>query len=115
MTKAVSLLKKLGIRSGTSIWMINVPQELAEGITAGAEVEPVKMGEPFDAAMAFCKTQAEVEAFGAQILERLPEGGLMWIGTEGEWADWGALQSAGMLNGEVSAVEGWTLVRFERG
>ena len=76
MTESAELLKKLQVKAGTKLWLVNVPQAIAEALTAGAEVEPVKHGDPCDGVIAFCETPAEVAAFSAQALEMLPEGGL---------------------------------------
>ena len=123
MTEATSLLKKLQIKAGAKLWLINVPQDVAEGITAGAEVEPVHMGEPFDGAIAFCQTPAEVEAFSGQILERLPEDGLLWLAyRKGDAAKeaglsrdegWAALERAGFRPVRSVAIDAeWTGLRF---
>ncbi|WP_052731640.1 hypothetical protein [Devosia geojensis] len=79
MPQPTDLLKKLQIKSGARLWLVNVPREIAEELTAGAEVEPVRAGEDFDGAIAFCETIAELESFSAQILKRLPEDGLLWF------------------------------------
>lgn len=79
MTEITGLLKKLQIRSGARLWFINVPLEIAEAVTAGAEVQPVRPGEPYDGAIAFCENPAEVEAFARQIVPGLPDDGLLWF------------------------------------
>lgn len=123
MTEPTELLKKLQIKAGARLWLINVPQDMAEVISAGAEVEPVHMGEPFDGAIAFCATPAEVEAFTGQILERLPEDGLLWFAyRKGEMAKvsglsrdegWAALERAGLRPVRSVAIdEEWTGLRF---
>ena len=42
MIDSVELLKKLQVKAGAKLWLINVPRPIAEAITAGAEVETVK-------------------------------------------------------------------------
>jgi hypothetical protein len=46
MIDSVELLKKLQVKAGMKLWLIDVPRDIAEAITAGAEVETVKGGEP---------------------------------------------------------------------
>lgn len=48
MAEITGLLKKLQIKSGARLWFINVPLEIAEALTAGAEVQPARPGEPYD-------------------------------------------------------------------
>ena len=79
MVGPVELLKKLQVKSGTRLWLINVPETIAEALTAGTEVEPVRQGDPFDGAIAFCANPAEVAPFAGQILAHLPEDGLLWF------------------------------------
>ena len=38
MTETANLLKTLQLQAGTKVVLINVPLEIAKGITAGAEV-----------------------------------------------------------------------------
>lgn len=123
MTEATSLLKKLQVKAGTRLWLINVPQALAEALTAGAEVEPVGPGEAFDGAIAFCATPTEVTAFSRQILERLPEDGLLWFAyRKGDAAKqsglsrdegWAAMDEAGLRPVRSVAIDAeWTGLRW---
>jgi len=79
MIESTELLKKLQVKSGSRLWLINVPRNFAEALTAGAEVEPVQHGEAYDGAIAFCENPTEVASFTAQILPRLPDDGLLWF------------------------------------
>jgi hypothetical protein len=79
MIESTGLLKKLQIKAGARLWLVNVPLAIAETLTAGAEVEPVKPGEPCDGVIAFCENPAEVEAFAKQATAQLPEDGLLWF------------------------------------
>lgn len=79
MLESAALIKKLQIKSGLRLWLINVPHEMVESLSAGADVEIVKPGQPLDGVIAFAETPAEVSAFTAQILERLPRDGLLWF------------------------------------
>ena len=123
MTGSTELLKKLQVKAGAKLWLVNVPQGIAESLTAGAEVEPVKYGEPCDGVIAFCETPAEVEAFSAQALEVLPEDGLLWFAyRKGDAAKasglsrdegWQALAAAGYRPvRSISIDDSWTGLRF---
>jgi hypothetical protein len=79
MAASAELLRKLQIKAGARLWMINVPRAIAEALTAGAEVQPVKHGEPYDGVLAFCENPTEVSAFTAEVLPELPDDGLLWF------------------------------------
>jgi hypothetical protein len=123
MLDSVELLKKLQIRSGARLWLINVPERIAEALTAGAEVEPVGHGEAFDGAIAFCANPTEVARFVTQILPGLPEDGLLWFAyRKGDAAKasglsrdagWSALNTAGFNPvRSIAFDEEWTGLRF---
>jgi hypothetical protein len=123
MPQPTDLLKKLQIKSGARVWLVNVPQVIAEELTAGAEVEPVHAGEDFDGAIAFCESVAELESFAARILEKLPEDGLLWFAyRKGEAAvesgfnrdkGWEGVYSRGLRPVRQIAFDGtWSGVRF---
>jgi hypothetical protein len=123
MLDSVGLLKKLQIRSGARLWLINVPEHFAEALTAGAEVEPVHMGDAFDAAIAFCRNPSEAGAFASQILPALPADGLLWFGyRKGDAArqsglsrdsGWDVLAAAGYTPvRSIAFDEEWTGLRF---
>src|SRR5690606_24928872 len=78
MTSPTELLRKLQVRAGSRLWLINVPQRLAEEISAGAEVEIVHEKDPYDGVLAFFDSAAEVEALAGRILAEMPEDGLLW-------------------------------------
>jgi hypothetical protein len=48
MTAGTELIKKLQIKAGTRLWLINAPAAVAKALSAGAEVEIVKAGEVCD-------------------------------------------------------------------
>jgi hypothetical protein len=79
MTVPTELIKKLQVKAGAKLWLINVPRAVAEALTSGAEVEVVPGGEGCTGVIAFCETPAEIGAFIAQVLEKLPEDGLLWL------------------------------------
>ena len=79
MTSPTELLRKLQVRSGSRLWLINVPQRLAEELSAGAEVEIVHEKDPYDGVLAFFDSAVEVEALAGRILAEMPEDGLLWV------------------------------------
>jgi hypothetical protein len=123
MAEIAGLLKKLQIKSGARLWLVNVPLGLAEALTAGAEVEPVKHGESYDGVIAFCENPSEVEAFAKQAIAGLPEDGLLWFGyRKGEAAKrsglnrdvgWAALGEMGYRPvRSISFDDTWSGIRF---
>ena len=124
MTESAVLLKKLQIKPGMRLWLINVPRDIAEAITAGAEVEAVKAGSSCDGIIAFAETPAEVDKFAGQALKALPPDGLLWfayrkgaaaktsgLSRDDGWttlaaADWRPVRS-------VAIDEVWTGLRFK--
>ncbi|MCW5720564.1 MAG: hypothetical protein KIS86_05425 [Devosia sp.] len=123
MSAPTQLLHKLQIPSGTRLWMINVPQPLAEQLTAGAEVEPVQGEDDCDGVLACFGSPAEVEAMMPRIFNKLPPDGLLWVayrkGAAGKQAGltrdtgWGALAEAGYRPvRQVALDEDWSALRF---
>lgn len=105
----IELLKKLQVKSGAKLWLINVPETIAEAITAGAEVEPVRPGDPFDGVLAFCHNAAEVATIAPRVLEGIAPDGLMWFAHRK-----GAPKSAGLtrdVGWEPLVDAGWRIVR----
>ena len=76
MVESAALIKKLRIKPRLRLWLVNVPKQIAEAITAGAEIELVGGHEPMDGVIAFAETRAEVDSFAQQILAVLPKDGL---------------------------------------
>ena len=79
MAESLALMKKLQIKAGMRLWLIDVPRAIAEALGAGAEVELVGAHDSFDSVLAFCRNPGEVESFAAQILPKLPRDGLLWF------------------------------------
>jgi hypothetical protein len=124
VVESAALIKKLQIKAGLKLWLINVPHGLAEALSAGAEVEIVRAGEPLDGVIAFAETPAEVSVFTAQILPRLPADGLLWFAyrkgaaakASGLSRDlgWQALADADLRPVRSVAIdENWTGLRFK--
>ena len=113
--ESVELIKKLQIRAGQRLWLVNVPRWLAEALTAGAEVELAKAGEACDGVIAFTHTPTEVETVAEEALKVLPRDGLLWFayrkGAAGKAAGltrdtgWDTVRS-------VSIDDIWTGLRF---
>lgn len=123
MTAPTELLHKLQIRSGSKLWLINVPQHLAEEMAAGAEVEIVHENDPYDGVVAFFDTAATVQLMVPRILKEMPPDGLLWVayrkGPEAKAAGlnrdtgWDALDNAGWRPVRQVAVDAeWSALRF---
>ncbi|KRA99550.1 hypothetical protein ASD83_03260 [Devosia sp. Root685] len=123
MTAPTELLRRLQIKAGTKLWLINVPHEIAEEITAGAEVEPVHGDSYYDGVLACFAGPAEVEAMVPRILAELPPDGLLWVayrkGAAGKEAGltrdvgWGPLEVEGLRPVRAVALdEEWSALRF---
>lgn len=123
MTTPTELLHRLQIKAGTKLWLINVPQKIAEEITAGAEVEPVHGDSYYDGVLACFAGPEEVEAMAPRILAELPPDGLLWVayrkGETGKAAGltrdtgWAPLEAQGLRPVRAVAVdEEWSALRF---
>jgi hypothetical protein len=121
MRSPTELIKSLQVGSGDRLLLINVPRQIAEELTAGAEVEPVRLGEAHSGAIAFCGGREEAAAYASQALDGLEADGLLWFayreGAEGLGRDsgWDTLTDAGYeLVGSIAFDDGWTGLRFRR-
>lgn len=123
MTAPTELLKKLQIKSGARLWLINVPQALAEELSAGAEVEIVHESDSRDGVIAFFDSVEEVPIVIPRILQSMPEDGLLWVayrkGPQAKTAGlnrdtgWQPLEAAGWRPvRQVSIDEDWSALRF---
>ncbi len=123
MTAPTELLHKLQIKAGTRLWLINVPQAIAEEITSGAEVEPVHEKDEYDGVLAFFDSPAEVEAMVPRILAEMPPDGLLWVAyRKGPAAKatglnrdtgWAPLETGGWRPvRQVALDEQWSALRF---
>jgi hypothetical protein len=123
MPTPTELLKKLQIRAGSRLWLINVPHHYAEELTAGAEVETVRAGESYDGVIAFCENPVEVESFARQAIPGLPRDGLLWLayrkGATGKVSGlsrdigWDAVGQLGFRTVRSVAIDDvWTGLRF---
>ena len=123
MNAPTELLKKLQIKSGARLWLINVPQVLAEELSAGAEVEIVHEADAYDGVIAFFETPAEVPVLVPRILKEMPPDGLLWVayrkGPHSREAGlnrdrgWDALDAAGWRPvRQVAVDEEWSALRF---
>ncbi|WEJ56838.1 hypothetical protein [Devosia sp. FJ2-5-3] len=123
MAAPTELLHKLQIASGTKLWLINVPQTIAEELSAGAEVELVHGDSYYDGVIACFSSAAEVEAMTPRILKELPPDGLLWVAyRKGETGrsigltrdrGWEALAAAGYRPVRQVALDAeWSALRF---
>ena len=123
MVESAALIRKLQIKAGSRLWLINVPEALAEALTAGAEVETVRAGEPCDCVIAFALNPVEAERFGSQAVKALGPDGLLWMayrkGAAGKVSaltrdtGWEPLRAAGWDTvRSVSINDEWTGLRF---
>lgn len=123
MTPPTEMLHKLQIPSGTKLWLINVPQAIAEELTAGAEVELVHGDSYYDGVLACFSSSPEVEAMTPRILKEMPPDGIFWAayraGDAGKQAGltrnkgWSALEAAGYVPvGQIALDSEWSALRF---
>jgi hypothetical protein len=121
---SAELLKKLQIKAGAKLRLVNVPRAFAEAISTGAEIEVVKAKEPCTGIIAFAENPAEVETVAKQALMALPPDGLLWFAyRKGEAAKksglsrddgWDALAAANWRPVRSIAIdEVWTGLRFK--
>ena len=123
MSEPRSLLNKLQVQSGYRLWLVNVPRDIAEELSAGAEVELVSGGEPHDGVLAFFVSSEEVKVLIDRILEGMAETGLVWVayrkGTAGRASGlsrdvgWEPLAEAGWRPVRQIAIDAeWSALRF---
>jgi hypothetical protein len=124
MLESAALIKKLQIKPGAKLWLINVPEAVAEALTAGAEVETVKAGEACDGVIVFAETPADVGNIAKRALKALPPDGLLWFAyRKGDAAKksglsrdegWSALTEADWRPVRSVAIDQtWTGLRFK--
>ena len=123
MTAPTELMHKLQLQSGTKLWLINVPQTLAEELAADAEIEIVGEKDAYDGVVAFFESPREVDLLAERILAEMPPDGLLWVGYRkgdvGESAGltrdvgWEPLSGAGWRPVRQIAIdEEWSALRF---
>lgn len=123
MVESLELLRKLQVKPGARLWLLNVPDAFAEALTAGGAVQAVPGTGAYDGALAFAEGPGDVAALAGQILTGMPEQGLLWfayrkgaIGRKvGLTRDigWEPLVAAGWQTvRSISLDEAWTGLRF---
>lgn len=123
MVESAELLKKLQVRAGARLWLVEVPPGIAAALTAGAEVVSVKAGEPCTGVVAFAETPADVLRLAGRVLKAVPPDGLLWFAyrkgaaakASGLSRDhgWEPVRAAGWDTvRSVSIDEEWTGLRF---
>ena len=76
-----SLVKKLGVKPGQKMLILNAPEgylHLLEPLPEGAEVQTSAEG-TFDFVQAFVYNKADVETYGGVAMRALKPGGLLWF------------------------------------
>jgi len=101
MVESTELIKKLQVKAGTRLWLINAPGAIAAAMSAGAEVDIVKAGEACDGIVAFAENPAEAAKFATQALRALPPDGLLWFA----YRKGAAAKASGL-----SRDEGWSVL-----
>jgi len=79
MVDGAELRKKLQVKVGARLLLVNVPQPFSAALVADTDVLSVAPGEAFDGALVFCEAPADVEAAVPSIIPALPADGLLWF------------------------------------
>jgi len=122
MEEPAGLAKKLQVKSGTRLRLINVPVKISNAL-AESGIQAVKGRGAFDGAIAFCETPSDVAKYSTEIFAALPEDGLLWFAyRKGDAAKksglsrdvgWDALQAHGYRAVRSIAFDNeWTGLRF---
>ena len=123
MSESTELVKKLQIKTGTRLWLIDAPANIAGVLAASAAVEIVEAGAVCDGVLAFAENPSEATKFSRQVLKTFPPDGLLWFAyRKGASAkasglsrdtDWSALAEANWRPvRSVSIDAAWTGLRF---
>lgn len=123
MVESTELIRKLQIKAGARLWLVNVPEDIVEALSAGAEVELVRAGDACSGVIAFATTPAEASRVAKQALKVLSPDGLLWFayrkGAAGKAAGlsrdegWDTLAAANWRPvRSVSIDNTWTGLRF---
>jgi hypothetical protein len=122
-----ALPRKLGIRPGTRVRLMNAPVGYADALRTAAPdatVEESGAG-PADLVHLFCAARAELDAHAAAAIAAYRTGGHLWVsypkggakaGTDlNRDVDWGPLRAAGFRPvTQVSIDERWSALRWRR-
>ena len=120
------LLRKLGIKPGFRVHLVNAPAEVRKELRdALAECEVLKQGDALDFAMVFTKSGAELTKEFTRIAKRLAPAGMLWaswpkkssgVATDvDEYGVRGIGLAAGLVDVKVCAVSDvWSGLKFVR-
>ena len=120
------LPKKLGIKPGFRVHLVNAPAEVRKELRdAVAECEVLKQGDALDFAMVFTKSGAELTKEFTRIAKRLAPAGMLWaswpkkssgVATDvDEYGVRGIGLAAGLVDVKVCAVSDvWSGLKFVR-
>lgn len=127
MTIDPGLPKKLGIRAGASVRLLNAPPGYAAALAAAAPDAVVAEGAggPADLVHLFCRSRADLDAHAPAALAAYRTGGHLWVsypkggakaGTDlNRDVDWGPLPAAGFRPvTQVAVDERWSALRWRR-
>lgn len=110
MADTAGLVKKLQIKPGAKLWLLDVPVEIGEALAATPDVTVVEKGQPCTGVVAFALDAAAVTRIARQALKALPEDGLLWVAYRK-----GATAKASGLNRDMGweplRAAGWDTVR----
>ena len=120
-----TLIKKLGIKPGYSVLVVNAPEgyrQLLGELPAGVEVEAKAAGQ-YNVVQLFVNSKAEVDRFGPKVIQVVKSGGLLWLTYPKKSTKiktdvtrdtgWESLWDAGWTGIAIVAVdEMWSALRF---
>lgn len=120
-----ALLKKMGIRTGQHVLIINAParyQEKTNALPVGIELAPCPQG-GYDGAHLFVQNAIELEELIGKTLASIPYDGLFWLSFPKKNANpqtdlsreivWDRLEKFGLQPvAQVSIDENWTAIQF---
>ena len=121
-----TLAKKLGIKPGYRLLIVNAPEgylQMAGPLPEGVTVATAPGGQTFDVVQVFVRDKSDIDSYGPQALNAAKPGGLVWFTypkkTSGVKTDvnrdtgWDALTSAGWTTvAQVSIDDTWSAGRF---
>ena len=118
------LYRKLGIKPGHRVLVLNAPDGYLEKLGApdGVQVTTTQEGE-FDCVQAFMRSKADIDTHGPAAIEAVRPGGLVWFAYPKKSAKvktdisrdvgWDAMTGAGWENvAQVSIDDTWSAGRF---
>jgi hypothetical protein len=123
MDQGAELLRKLQVKPGVRMAVLNAPAHIAEALKGAPGGMIVAPDQPHEAVLAFCESLKDVDVLSARALAGLPDDGLLWFAyrkgaaakVSGLSRDvgWAAVHAAGYRPvRSISIDEAWTGLRF---